>query len=122
MPRSKRSLEQRMSEQEERIKREQQKLREMRVQANREARKARTRRLIMVGGEVEARVGRDLSKDEARFVGNVACAVLSLGEGSLGALSDGRDRHAMWMELTKSAAHAGELSYQRRKTKEAVGK
>lgn len=122
MPRSKRSIEERMSEQEERVRREQQKLREMRVQANREARKARTRRLIMVGGEVEARVGRDLSEDEARYVGNVACAVLSLGEGSLGTLSDGRDRHATWMELTRVAAHAGELSYQRRKAKEAAGK
>ena len=122
MPRSKRSIEERMSEQEERIKREQQKLREMRVQANREARKARTRRLIVVGGEVEARVGRDLSEDEARYVGNVACAVLSLGEGSLGTLSDGRDRHTTWMELTRVAAHAGELSYQRRKAKEAAGR
>lgn len=120
MPRSKKTLEERMAEQEERIKREQQKLREMRVQANREARKARTRRLIMIGGEVEARVGRDISEDEARFVGNIACAILSLDEGSLGTLSDGRDRRALWMELTKEAAHAGELSYQQRKSKEAA--
>lgn len=111
-----------MAEQEERIRRERQRLREMRVQANREARKARTRRLIMVGSEVEARVGRDLSVDESRFVGDVACAILSLGEGSLGTLPDGRDRHALWMELTRDAAHAGELSYQKRKSKEAVGK